>query len=112
MKGLPQSGAALTILHDAPNANTNATKTITAATNDYWSIQWLTASFDVTHDVVKLSISFASTDKWAVDIPVAAGVFHFTFPGGLWQPTKNQEVIILLAADSGGAKGKISLGYL
>ncbi len=112
MQGLPQTGAILTILHHAPIADTAATKTITAATNDYWSIQWLTASFDSNPAAAKkLSVSFGGTDKFAVDI-AAAGVFHFPFPGGLWQNTKNEEVIVTLAADSGGAIGKISCGYL
>ena len=101
--------------YHAPNADTAAIVTIPAIADGYHVIDSIDAGFDSAPAAAKkLNVTFGGVEKWAIDIPANIGACKpppFTFPRGLYTGTDNEEVIVTLAADNGGAKGKVAVGY-
>jgi len=103
----------------APSGNTAAVNTLTPASGKYIAIQSIEWSYDGVPTGGGLVITVDGTTVWSVDI-TAAGPGHFDwsiaprifsdFAGGI--PTKDQEVVVTLAAGGVGISGKLNTRYL
>lgn len=97
--------------YDAPSSDTAAVVTIAAATDDLWAIDEIHVSLSADFAAAKkLNVTFGGNEKFAVDL-IAKGLYRIRFSKGLMTGTKNEEVIVTLAADSGGASGSVNVNY-
>lgn len=93
------------------SADTEVVITIAAATNDAWVIDEVYVSFDKAFAAGKqFKIEFGGVTKFDVDL-LAAGVHKFRWRNGLMTRTKNEAVVLTMAADTGGAIATINVNY-
>lgn len=112
MQGLPNTSVVQKHKTHAPNADTAAIATVAAVAGEIHVLKWIHFSYDVAPGAAKtLIVEIDSTTEWQIDIPAAAITKTIPFPGGLCSVTGNEELKVTLAADSGGAKGKVNIGY-
>lgn len=95
----------------SPVANTAAVVTLAADTEAYHVIDSIHASFDAAPAAAKkINVTFGGVEKWGQEVAVQ-GTWEFLFPRGLYTGTKNEAVVITLAADTGGASGRMNVSY-
>ncbi|MHC4176280.1 MAG: hypothetical protein ACYSWU_02170 [Planctomycetota bacterium] len=111
----PANPAAMVYTDKSVVAATNdAVCTVTADANQFWCLDTIHGGYaGDAGGALKLNVTINAVEVWAVDLGDAlsnSGPFEFHFPRGLYSTTKNQAMVVTLAADAAQAAA-LSITY-
>lgn len=106
----PNYEAKVELAKDYPAANTAAVITIAASEKEAWSLKGIEWSYDGTPTGGRLTVAIDGTTYLDLDI-TTGGPGQLEFPEGFSRSTKNEEVVITLAAGGAGVTGKLTTQY-
>lgn len=114
MRTEPKTGARQILASDLDVAdNTAAAVTVAADTDEFWVVDRIDWSYDAAPTGGLLTIAYGTspTTVWQVDI-TAAGPGFVNFDRGLHNAaTKNEQLVVTLAAGGAGIGGELNVLY-
>lgn len=90
-----------------PSANTDAVITVTADSNQFWVLDWIAFSYDGNPTGGKITVEIGGVVAMELSV-TSAGLQHLDFSTApVYTETKNQSMVITLAAGGAGVTGKL-----